>query len=182
MNNLDNTNFSLINKKERNITSNRRLSFITSIIEFKNYGNDSNYLEILENSDIYSILDFPEFLNNKNGHGFIFKSIKGDIDLKIKCRGNGNLKIDFKSLNLKNRYGKDFDIHLNYNNITINNTRVINKNTQVSSKNPFTYQIKVKDNEIIQIHAEWEPIDVETILDLNYDNKKPTLYLLSTSS
>lgn len=162
-------NFTLKNKKENNFTHNQRISFITSVIEFKNYGNELNDLEILENSDNNSIIDFPE-LNNELGAGFIFKSTKGDIDLKLKCIGDGNLKIDLKSLILKNYYGKNFNIYLKYKNLTINNTNIIGNDIYACYSNPFTHQIKVKNNEIIHIHVEWESINYNTLLNLNYNH------------
>lgn len=93
----------------------------TARIDITNERKFKNKFEILENSDNLSKVNFPKPFQKDGGYGCYITSTKGQINLKIKCIGDGKIKIFLKSLGLKDRTNTRFPIFIDYFKLTVNN-------------------------------------------------------------
>ncbi|WP_407424381.1 hypothetical protein [Methanobrevibacter sp.] len=135
------------------------MKFATARIDIKNYGEKNN-IEIIENSDDYSIHYNPDWFSDKSGYGWIVETYKGSIDLKIRCINKGKLKVFLRS----NFWGENgrFPIFINYTNFTVNGKGHFS-NIVCSHDEPFTFEKEVDDGEILEIHVEWNPVNKSSV-------------------
>ena len=169
----DNCHDFLINyyKNEYEITSKEFESiFNTFRLDIKNSGNNNNFIELLENSDDMSNVSCPSWFNNETGKGTVIESSKGEINLKIKCHGNGNLNFSFKGVDFRDSQNLKIPILINLTNLTINGVTILDKNTIVHHNQSFDYTIKGQNNEIVYIYAKWKPINIKQKFFYEKDN------------
>ena len=132
-------------------------NFHDARIDIKNFGKESNDLILVDCDDDLSDIYKPIWLKNEYGVGTVVSSSKGNINMSFKCVGDGILEIDFMSIDLKDDYGR-IPIFIDYINIKVNGIDIIGNNHTVWHNNPFVYKQKVKNNQIIDINAEWKPL------------------------
>lgn len=140
---------------------NRRslLNYATARIDMVNKGNQDNNLEVLEVSDNFVDVDYPEWLKKEDGSGLIAVSQKGTLDLKVKCINDGELNIYLKSRDVKDGNRIRFPIYIDYTKCTINGEDILTENTLATHSKPYLINRDVKDSEILDIHLEWKPFD-----------------------
>ena len=140
---------------------NRRplLNYATARIDMVNKGNQNNSLEVLEVSDNFADVDYPEWLKKEDGSGLIAVSQKGTLDLKVKCINDGELNIYLKSRDVKDENRIRFPIYIDYTKCTINGEDILTENTLATHSKPYLINRAVKDSEILDIHLEWKPFD-----------------------
>ena len=131
--------------------------YYTARIDIKNYGQDSNSIEIVENSDPSSIIMYPKWFNKEQGTGITIQSKKLSLDLKIKCINNGELNLTFITLDTKDREGNRFPAYIDYTSIKINGVEQLKENKLIWHDELFVIKRKVKNNELITINIEWKP-------------------------
>ena len=153
-------------------TNNEKLirNFYGARIDVQNEGNEDNCLTLIDCDDSSSHIYNPKWLKGKNGTGTVVSSDKRKINVSFKCVNDGNLKIDFRAMDL--RYaGNRLPIFIEYTKIRINEMDLIDGNVVTWHDNPFKYEQEVKDNQIINIHVEWRPLSSESNLNLLQDNE-----------
>ncbi len=140
---------------------NRRslLNYATARIDMVNKGNQDNSLEVLEVSDNFADVDYPEWLKKEDGSGLIAVSQKGALDLKVKCINDGELNMYLKSRDIKDENRIRFPIYIDYTKCTINGEDILTENTLATHSKPYLISRTVKDSEILDIHLEWKPFD-----------------------
>ena len=144
------------------------LKYAKARIDFKNVGTKDNSIELVYKSDPEALVFEPNFLQTETGKGFVIESLKGSMDLEIKCINDGILEINLRGIYFKGLDSKTFPIHIDFYKLEINETTVFNQKIRVWHNKPYTHIQKVKNNESIKIHLEWMPIDNrDLILDLN---------------
>lgn len=146
-------------------------TFYDARIDVKNYGNANNDVILVECDDLSNIYK-PKWLRNKYGAGTVVSSSKGNMDMTIKCVGEGILEIDFRAIDLKDENGR-IPVFIDYTKINVNNIDLIDNNFISWHDNPFIFKQKVKNNQIIDIHAEWKPlsrISKLSLLQMNNDD------------
>lgn len=126
----------------------------TARIDIKNEGNSSNNIEIIQNSDNNCSISFPEWIN-KNGKGLIITSEKQNISLKIKCIGDGELKIWLRGIDFKDKNKNRLPIYINYTNLSINHQNIFNTGKIVCHDNPFKITRNVNNNDILTLKISW---------------------------
>ncbi len=135
------------------------IKYTIARIDIKNYGDEENDLIILESSDENSKIESPDWFKNKEGSGWMIHSKKGTIDLKIKCVNDGQLKIYIRGLDYIGKNDHKTVIDVNFTKLIVNGTRVFdNELNECQLIKSYYYTLeKVKNNEIVDIHIEWEP-------------------------
>ena len=144
----------------KNNTDNLRILFkyLTARIDIKNYGNSDNDIIVLENSDSDSAVDCPNWYKDFEGTGTVITSKKGCIDLKIKCVNDGLLRIDFRGIDFKDKRNRRVPIYIDYTKFVINGQTIFDSRLSICHDTPYRYfQENVKNNDILDIHIEWEP-------------------------
>ncbi len=137
----------------------------TSRIDIKNFGKEDNSIEIIENSDSTAYIDFPKWFNNNQGSGFIIKSNKSSIDLKIKCIKDGTLNILLKGVDVRDKKGNKFPVYIDYTSLKINNKEQLKENKLICHDKPLKIEKKVTDGEIINLHIEWKPFSSSSLYE-----------------
>lgn len=133
--------------------------YFTARFDLKNFGGKDNNLIILENSDSKSFMKPAKWYTNDEGVGWVVKSKKGSIDLKIKFINDGTFKLSLKGLDFRDRNRKRINIFLDYTKLIINEICVFDSNLCISHDKDYTYEKLVKNGEIMNIHIEWMPLD-----------------------
>ena len=130
--------------------------YLTVRMDIKNHGNKSNSMEIIDISDKSSSIEFPSWLKNNEGKGLKIESLKGVLDLKLKCVNDGLLVIKFRGIDFSRE--ERIPIFVNLYKFVIDNEIIIDKDTFVSHDNFYTYKKDVKDGEEVILSIMWEPI------------------------
>ncbi|WP_407376411.1 hypothetical protein [Methanobrevibacter sp.] len=133
--------------------------FITGRMDIKNINSKNNGIEIIENSDKSSKIDFPFWLKDEEGSGCSIESAAGDLDITLRCIEDGELNINLRGVNETDRNKKRYPIYIDFTKFLINGKEIINKNTLVWHDDPFLYVMPVKNEQIVEIHLEWMPIN-----------------------
>ena len=142
----------LVNNHEKSLQN-----FYDARIDVKNYGKDNNDLILVDCDDSFCNISKPNWLTNAQGVGTVVSSNKGNINMSFKCIGDGILEIDFRSIDLRDDNGR-IPVFIDYTKINVNNINLIGKNFTTWHDKPFVFKQKVKNNQIIHIHAEWKPL------------------------
>ena len=131
--------------------------YLTARIDIKNHGTNNNFVEIIKNSDSDSNIQYPKWFSDGYGKGVVIQSKSKNINLKIKCHGDGELIINFMAKDVRDVNGERRPCYLNYSDIVINDNKLIEKNMLVWHDEPFIYKKEVNDGEVVIINASWEP-------------------------
>ena len=165
LNNIDHDPFTLFENYLKDISLNYDIQYPmnllskynTARIDFKNMGIESNSVEIIGISDNSAKCYYPLWFTNQNGKGLVVESSKGTLDLKLKCIGDGELQISLRGIDYRNEFDDRLPIFINFNEVQINNLQNY-ENKLVWCDSPYNYTIKVKDNEIVDLHFKWLPL------------------------
>ena len=152
----DNCSESTITKNYSNNYSNNLTKYFTARIDIKNFGNDSNKIEIVENSDSELFITQPKWFKDKLGIGTQIESKKSSLYFKIKCINEGNLKINLRGIDFRDMNKNRVPIYVQYDEFIVNDNRIIQKPILVWHDDPYTFEKKVKDGEIVTISIKWE--------------------------
>jgi hypothetical protein len=79
--------------------------FLECRIDIKNYGTVTNNIHLLECDDSLCNIYQPRWFKNNEGIGTVINSVKGNLNLKFECINDGNLIIDFKSIDYRDKEG-----------------------------------------------------------------------------
>ncbi len=138
------------------------LIYFSSRIDIVNFGEDCN-VELIHNSDNSSDVGIPHWI--VDGSGIVVGSTSCSLDLVVKCIGDGDLKISFRTKDVRDKNKKRFPIYIDYTNISINDESILDDRKLVSHDTPMVYNKKVKDGEFLSIHAEWEPFSQNSVFE-----------------
>lgn len=141
--------------------------YYTARIDFKNAGNYTNSIEVIDSSDNLNIT-FPKWFKNHQGTGMVITSENNQLDLRLKCIKNGLLYIYLRGLDVKDKNKNRFPVYIDYSSLIINGKEYIEENKLIWHDEPFLVTKNVKNNELITIHAEWKPFNSSSL----YENKK----------
>ena len=133
--------------------------YMTARIDLKNFGSSTNNIEILENSDSAASIFNPKWFTNRLGIGTQIQSMKGFIHLKIKCINDGKLEIILRGVDSRNKSGQRVPIFINYTDFKINNELIIEEPIVVWHDEPFIFNKKVKNNDVVNIIVKWANVN-----------------------
>ena len=147
---LENTNYNL-----KGLPS-RFEKYITARLDLKNYGTESNSIEIIDISDEDCTVEYPQWLKNHEGKGLIIESLKGNLHLKLKCINDGMFSLKLRSIDF--RIENKIPIFINFTKLIVNDENILNNSVIVSNDNQHIFAKKVKNNEEIVIDIGWSMI------------------------
>ena len=130
--------------------------YLTARIDLKNE-KFHNAIELIENSDENSIVNYPKWYEDELGSGIVIQFQQRKINLKIKCIHDGDLTLKFRGKDVKSKNGDRIPVYINFNNIFINNEKINDDVKLVCHDKLYLYKRKVCHNEILTISAEWSP-------------------------
>lgn len=137
------------------------LNYVTLRLDIINISaGEENTVELIENSDLNSRVSFPKWFKKEGkSQGMVVSSSNLSLDLKIKCLTDGDLRIDLRAPDIKDRNGERFPIYIDMNEFKINEEIILNKHNLVSYYPPKRVTKKVEKDEIVNIHVEWMPFN-----------------------
>lgn len=148
------SNFSLETDYEKLIDN-----FYRARIDIKNYGSAGNDLILVDCDDSSSNIFKPDWFKDYDGIGTVVSSSKGDLNLSFKCINEGNLKIDFRAIDFRDRDDNRVPIYIDYHKIEIDGKSIINGSTVQCHDSPLRYEKYVKDGQIVNIRLNWNSIN-----------------------
>lgn len=133
------------------------MNYATLRIDLKNKGNNDNNINFLS-IDPPSKVFYPNWFTS-NGRGAVIHSDIGSLKIKIKCIGNGNFYIFLRGVCLRERDSLiNKKIVINCTKFILNDTVIFSDVHQVWHDEPFIFEKKVLNNEIISLSIEWQPL------------------------
>lgn len=130
--------------------------YFSSRIDVKYWGESDNKIELLSVSDNDANLSFPDWFRDADGQGVIIESTKGELDLKIKCKGNGKLNIRLRAIDVKYE-NESKPIFTEFISLECNGKQMLNEKKLVSHDDFYQCDLNVNDGDIMFIHVEWMP-------------------------
>lgn len=134
-------------------------TFYNARIDIKNYGSAGNDLILVDCDDSSSNIFKPNWFKDYNGIGTVVSSSKGDLNLSFKCINEGNLKIDFRAIDFRDRDDNRVPIYIDYHKIEIDGKSIINGSTVLCHDIPLHYEKHIKDGQILNIKLNWDSIN-----------------------
>lgn len=131
----------------------------SSRFDLKNVGVKDNSLEILKYDSGLKFW-FPEWFSDDNGEGCQFEYQNKKVKLNIQCKGEGDLRFQFRGVDFKNLDGQRVPIYVNYENISINKNKINYVSKLVWHDEPFHHSKICANDEIIDLK-----IESKTIMD-----------------
>ena len=93
---------------------------ITGRIDIKNYGNQSNSVLVISNSDDNVRIQRPDWFKSNLGSGIVIVSTKGVMETTIRCIENGELIIWLRGIDFRDDNNIRVPIWINYSCLLIN--------------------------------------------------------------
>ncbi len=143
--------------------------FLECRIDIKNYGTVTNNIHLLECDDSLCNIYQPRWFKNNEGIGTVINSVKGNLNLKFECINDGNLIIDFKSIDYRDKEGNRIPIFIDYTDIKIDGENIIDGRVSSWHDEPFVYETEVVDGQIVNIEVNWLPLNVSTRINMHSD-------------
>ena len=131
----------------------------TARIDIKNFGAEENMVQVIEISDKNAKIQSPSWLKNVQGQGIVVQSLKGDMRLAIKCRGNGSLVIALRGVDFRDKNNNRFPVWIDYKKLNVNGADVFTNSHVVCYDKPFRHRLNVTDGEMVIIDVEWKDVD-----------------------
>ena len=126
-------------------------------IDIKNHGKLDNTIKIIDSSNSYDISQ-PSWFRDNFGIGSVLTSDEGSLDISFECINSGDLKINFRGIDLKNKNGEIIPIFIDYQEIIIDDEHLIRGNRIVWHDEPLFFNKNVENGQIVNIKAKWKPI------------------------
>ena len=124
-------------------------------VDLKNYGDETNSIEIIENSDSNSKIEWPKWFNDEKGKGVVIESTYGVIDLKLMMIKNGKFELSLRGHDSRDKHGNRQKILIDYTSLVINNVEYIENHELAWHDEPFIFNKSVKNSEILNIRITW---------------------------
>lgn len=158
---------SKVNEKINNDDSRKKSSdkgsailskYITGRIDIKNFGDKTNSVEVIENSDMDATVAQPKWFTNEKGIGTQIQSKKGNIRLKIKCIKDGKLRITLRGIDFRDDYDNRLPIYVKYARFMINDENIIDQPAFVWHNEPINHEMDVEDGQTVDVFVEWSAV------------------------
>lgn len=149
------------------------LKYATARIDIKNCGNSENNVELLENSDSKSSVTHPNWFKNDEGEGIVIESVKGSIDLRIKCVNKGLLRLWIKGPDAYDKNKNRFPIFIDFTKFTINGKDYLESPKLLTHDKSYRVDLHVNGSDIFDIHVEWSPFNKNSVYNSEI-NQCPT--------
>ena len=133
--------------------------------DIKNYGKNSNDIEIINNSDQFSRIIKPNWFIDNEGTGYVIESHANKINITFRCINDGELKIAIRSKDIRDKNRKNFPVYIDYTKFIVNDENILKSNILTHCNKPYIFKRKVKNNEIIDLKIEWLPFNSESIYE-----------------
>ena len=145
-----------------------------SRLDIKNVGVKTNSIEILDNSDDYSNIEYPKWFSDETGEGLLVESDNGELNLKLKMINDGKLKINLKSISLLGEDGKRRKCCVDYTSLVVDNKEYLRNHNPYWHNNSFVLSKDIQDGQIVDIHVEWMTYEKQQMYidEINNKNKK----------
>ena len=163
-NNVSGYNNTLLREKE---SLNKKLSeaqikleqlrkYETARIDIKNFRTHKNSVIINHCTDETARIESPDWLKYENGSGVVIHSAKKEVDFEIQCYGDGELVVDFRGMDCRDKNGKRYPVWINLTDLNVDGKSVFNNSHLVCHDSPFKYNMAVTDGQRVKVHLEWE--------------------------
>lgn len=162
------------NKRELEKKIPEILSSLTSYrLDIKNYGLNSNNLEIVTNN---AAVREEKWFTNEQGIGKILQGKAMRNIIKLIIINDGELRIDFKGID-KRVNGKANPLWIDYKSIKIDGKEILSEPVATCHDKPYRYRMSVKDGQKITLEFEqqyhcYSNQDIDDVLSLLFADDK----------
>lgn len=133
------------------------LIYMSGRVDIINFGEDCD-VELVYSSDNENNIRIPHWI--KGGSGVVVESNKGILDVIVRFVGDGNLKLSFRSTDVRDKNKKPrLPIYIDFTDIKINGKPVLDERKLVTHNKPLNFNRKVKNGQSMSIHMEWTSFD-----------------------
>ena len=137
--------------------NNKFIKYNRARIDMINRGLENNTIKIINNSDIFSTVHYPDWLKKEYGVGCVVQSDNNSLFIELKCIGDGNLDIILRGSDVKDSNKNRIPIYIKYTNFLINETLIFEDEKLICHDSPYRKSIPVTNGEIVKLYFEWEP-------------------------
>lgn len=124
-------------------------------IDIKNVGPDGNDIELLDLSDDKAKVLSPAWMH-KNGNGRVITSKKGELSFKVKFKGDGNIEMNLRGPDLRDKKGKRIPVWVEYKSFSVGGKAVLDAPKPVWHDAPVKYSQSIKDGQVLDVKVKWD--------------------------
>lgn len=150
--------------------------FSSCRLDIKNIGSELNDVIIESSDDSFYDLSKPSWFNDSNGKGSVITSDKGNLDLNLRCVNNGNLVLNFRAIDQRDKFRNRIPIFIEYTQIKVDDEDIIDESKVLWHDEPLMYNKPVRNDQIVNVKFKWKSLksidNVNLIADSNYNLNK----------
>ena len=136
---------------------------LTARIDVKNVGTEGNSLNVLDVSDSSASVESPAWFRDASGVGRVVKSGAGNLDLCLRCVGNGELQIRLRGQDVKGPDGKRIPVWIDYTSLVVDGELLLSEPVAAWHDKPFVVKRPVKDGQIVSVSLSWHSHDEQAL-------------------
>ena len=137
-----------------------RLSrMLTARVDIKNVGTEGNSQDVLDVSDPSASVESPAWFRDAAGTGRVVKSCAGNLSLRLRCGGNGELQIRLRGQDVRGADGKRIPVWIDYTSLFVDGEPLLSEPVAVWHDKPFVVKRPVKDGQIVSVALSWHSHD-----------------------
>ncbi len=127
--------------------------------DLKIYGDKKNHVCVEDCNDKLVSVSSPKWFSDADGIGTIVESNSSNLTYRIRCYGNGKLKIVLRSKDIRDENRHIIPAYIRYKSLFVNGINVLMNEKDVSHDTPFLYELVVDDGEMVAVSLDWEEVE-----------------------
>ena len=139
-------------RKERE----ERKKYSIGRVDIKNFGSEESSIQTVYCSDTAASVKSPAWFQDDCGKGVVIQSTKGCLEVKIKCIGDGELKIWLRGMDYREKNGMRMPVWVEFICMCVDGKALFNNSQLVWHDEPFRHSMKVLDGQLVRIYVEWK--------------------------
>ena len=128
----------------------------TARIDIKNFGTADNNITIECCSDEVARVNSPGWFKDARGSGVVVHSTQSNVELEVKCLGDGNMKLWLRGMDCRDSAGKRYPVWICVTCLRVDGKELINNPHLVCHDKPFVFNLKVTNGQLVRIYMEWQ--------------------------
>lgn len=129
--------------------------YCTARIDLISWGSNVG-VELVEISDEEYFSYDPTWLDKNKASGKVIETNEETVELKIKCIGEGLLKVYLRTKDVRDKNRERFPIFIDYTELIINDEEIFDENILVNHDHPYIFEKSVVHDEIVSVKVSWK--------------------------
>lgn len=140
-----------------NLINNQKNYWQLCRFDLKNYGDEFNRINILENpNNLY--ISFPHWLRDNFGQGCQIEGHDNKLNFKFQCMNDGKLKIYLRGIDYRNLQNIRCPVYIIFTIFKLDDSLIFNEDKLIHHDQSYEFEVSSTDKEVFDIYLEFKTI------------------------